>query len=66
MGTGTRKKRDTVEQEKREETIQSNCLFCDGAIYTKGDRHCNSFCMYADLYGSKQAIVMWSGGTYQI
>lgn len=66
MGTGIRKKREEVEIQKREETVQSSCLFCDGEIYTTNDKYCNSFCLNADLYGSKQAIVMWSAATYTI
>lgn len=63
MGVGRRKllrtDHDNYEYYK-EKDIQGYCLFCNDSIYVKNVQYCNTYCNYADLYGSRQALLLWS------
>lgn len=43
-----------------EKEIQTYCLFCNNSIYVKDIFYCNIFCNNADLYGTHQALFLWT------
>ena len=60
MGTGRRTLKKSCNMEYKEKEVQAYCLFCNNSIYIKDVLYCNTFCNNADLYGARQALVLWN------
>lgn len=60
MGTGRRRNLNQNNEYYKEEEVQGYCLFCNNSIYVKGVSYCNTFCNNADLYGTQNALMLWT------